>query len=93
VRAKLARFYGWSLEEISLMPTDIALKYYEGAKILEAEETLLQMTVLDYQKNMKQDDRKKFHKQVKKQASAHKEVETQSVDDLESMVKRIFNGI
>jgi|TARA_R110000851_G_scaffold298994_9_gene454824 hypothetical protein len=74
------------------MPTDIALKYIESANILEAQETLLQLSVLDYQKNMKQDDRKKFHKQIKKQASAHQKTNAKSVDDLESLVKGILRG-
>lgn len=74
------------------MPTDIALKYSNSIDILQAQETLLQLSVLDYQKNMKQDDRKKFHRQMKKQATAHVKEKTKSVDDLELMVKGLLSG-
>lgn len=72
------------------MPTDIALKYYRSADILEARESLLKMTISDYSGGMKPDDRKKFHKQIKKQSEAHQKIQTKSVDDLESLVKGLF---
>lgn len=74
------------------MPTDIALKYSNSIDILQAQETLLQLSVLDYQKHMKQDDRRKFHKHIKKKATAHVEVETKSVDDLEAALKGLLSG-
>lgn len=74
------------------MPTDIALKYYKSALILEAQENLTKLTISDYSNGMKTEDRKKFHKQIKKQATAHQEVKSKSVDDLESLVKGLLSG-
>lgn len=90
--AKLARFYGWSLAELSLMPINTALKYKQSAEILEAQEALFKISILDYQKHMTQQDRKKFHKQLKKQATAHQKKKTESMDDLENLLEGILNG-
>lgn len=52
----------------------------------------MKLTISDYSNGMNPDDRKKFHKQIKKQASANEETKAQSVDDLESMVKGLLSG-
>jgi hypothetical protein len=63
MKAKTARFYGWSYSQIEKMPVSLFYKYYEAITVIESQEILLQMQVSDYPQ-MKQESRKSFHKKI-----------------------------
>jgi hypothetical protein len=92
VQAKLARFYGWEAEKIATMPAYIGLKYFKAIESLEAQELLSKMKLLDYQSNMKNEARKKYHKELKKIAEKFTPKKTQSMDDFESLVQGLISG-
>ncbi len=94
LRARVARFYGFSINEINTISFEKLLKFYYAIEVLKAEEMLSYMTVTDYAKHMKDTDRKKLHKELRKTAQKNQDVkiETKSVDDLESMLKGILSG-
>lgn len=92
--ARVARFYGWTNQEINTISYEKLVKYLHSIEVLRAEETLCQMQTLDYVKHMKDQDRKKLHKQLQKTAKKYQDIKikTQSVDDLEAMVKGLLSG-
>jgi hypothetical protein len=48
MKAKLARFYGWSPVEIDLLDVQSANQYWQCIDQIEAGEVLLQFTIQDY---------------------------------------------
>lgn len=66
-RAKLASFYGWTHEYILGMSNDVALEYYEAITVIDAQDRMVDMNMADYP-NMKKESRKKFFRQMRKQA-------------------------
>lgn len=92
--AKVARFYGWSDTEINTISFKKLVKYYHAIEVLESSEMLESMTALDYVKHMKDPERKKLHRQLKKNTKKHQDTkeETTTVTDFESLVKGLLNG-
>jgi len=90
----VARFYGWSHDYISSLPSKTLLKYLESIEILEAQEALVQMTLADFSRNYKQEDRKKLHRKLKRTAEKLSPNEQPKVlsDDLPALIQGLLNG-
>ena len=70
-----------------------ALKYYRAIEKLEAQESLLEITLLDYSRNMGKKRRKEFFNSLKKKAG-HKKDKTKllKLDDLGKVFNGMING-
>lgn len=74
------------------MPLSLALNYAKMMDTLEAKETLTQITINEFSHNMKQQDRKSTHRNLRKLAEKYDKIEAKSVDDLEAILKGLMNG-
>ena len=63
----MARFYGWSPDDIQNLSTHEFAAYQKAIKILEAQEWLVQLKTVDFP-NMKDSARKEIGKEVHKSA-------------------------
>jgi hypothetical protein len=66
-KAKLAKFYGWSLEYIGNLRTDDVATYYLASRRLEAQRMLQDIVVVTYP-NLKEHAQKKLNKDLQKTA-------------------------
>ena len=66
-RAQLARFYGFSHEEISEMPQKSVMDYWRAVNVLEARELLTQLRVICHPHH-KRPEQKKFSDHLFKNA-------------------------
>lgn len=63
----MASFYGWTNEYIEKMAYSDAVEYYGAIAVIEGQEALLKMKIADYPR-MKDEDRRKFFRDIRKQA-------------------------
>lgn len=68
-----------------------ALKYYKAIDTIEAREVVLEMQLLDYQRNMNSKDRAKFQREVNKAAYPNQQ-KTASPEDFVRMFQGVKNG-
>ena len=86
--AKLASFYGWSIEYIESMPHGEVVEYYEAITVLEAQDRLVEMNISDYPKMSKENRRKYFRSMKKLAHPAH----LQKTVDFADFIKKVSNG-
>jgi hypothetical protein len=65
--AKMCRFYGFTYDYVQSIPIDDYFDLWQAITQLEAQENLMQMTIMDYPK-MRKDDRKKLHRKFRRMA-------------------------
>lgn len=63
----MARFYGWTPDQIGALTVEDYEAYWRCITVLEAREVLVQLRVQDWS-NMKDSDRKSFHGKIKTDA-------------------------
>ena len=86
--AKMARFYGWSHEEILGISYNTFLMYYNAITVIEAQDNLVKMNLADYP-NMKKEGRSNFYRQMRKNAYP---VGLQKTIEFDDFVKRMTDG-
>ena len=74
------------------MPLSLALGYVKTMEVIEAKETLTAITVNEFSHNMKQQDRKRTHRNLRKMAERYDKIEAKSMDDLEAIMKGLMGG-
>ena len=89
--ASLARFYGWTHEEIQGMDYAVAVKYWKAINVIQAREYLVNMNVQDYPR-MKKDARKQFYKDMRKQAYPRHLQKTMDYDEFARKAGLINGG-
>ena len=88
----MARYYSWTIDYIDNMPALDALKYYGAIDILESREVVLQMQIMDYQRNMDQKTRTKFQKSINAAAYPGQAQKTATPEDFVKMFQGLNNG-
>ena len=85
MRARLARFYGWSDSEISELTYTDFIRYHKVMKNIKAEENLNDMSIFSYP-HMKKSQAREFFKKVKRMIKSglslgsNKSVKQQALD-------------
>ena len=74
------------------MPAFEALKYYRAIDTIEAREVVLDMQVMDYQRNMDKKERSKFHHAIFDQAYPKQSKKTASPEDFVRMFQGVVSG-
>lgn len=69
------------------MPASVAAEYYQAITVIDAEKRLVDMNITDYPK-MKNEGRKKFHRDMRKLAQPEHLRQTMDFDDF---IKRMTN--
>lgn len=67
MKARLARFYGWTDYEILSMEYETVLEYYQAITVIDAEQQLNSIRCSSYP-NMTKDAKDKTHRELKKLA-------------------------
>lgn len=88
IRAELGRFYGWSLEYIDELSYSDVLEFYEAVTVLQARDRLIDMNIMDYPR-MKQESRRKFHRQIDKLANP---VHLQKPMEFDEFIEKVNRG-
>ena len=81
MECKIARFYGWSDEQISEMDFKDLLKYWRGITMIEAQDMLNQLKASDFP-NMSKEERRKLNKMLVSKAYFKPEVKVLKTTDL-----------
>lgn len=90
----MGRFYPWaSYEVVSTMDPEVVEMYWQGITVLEAQEALRDLKVVSFPHG-KEEDRKTYHKQLKKMAYTRREedVEVLPIDEFVRRITEIENG-
>lgn len=77
---RLARFYGWTLDEIEALDVEQFASVYRGMEIIECQEAMLAINVSSYS-SMKKESQKSFFNKLKRQ-SENVEVKVMSMEQL-----------
>lgn len=94
MKARVARFYGWSDREINSMEAKEFWKYFNCISSIKSAELLDSFTVSSYP-NLKQSKRQQVYESVKRNISSIIEVKAKKLanfDDTMSKLQGIFNG-
>jgi hypothetical protein len=84
MKAKLARFYGWSPDQIDSLDVQSANLYWQCIDQLEAGEVILSFTIHDYP-NLTQDKREALFKRFEKRMNPVRKSEGKKLTNKELM--------
>jgi hypothetical protein len=85
----MARFYGWTNNEIESLDCVDFAAYLEAITVLEAQEILLQMRIQDHP-HQDESARRSFHRDVWRKAYPNQE--TVSSEKAADILRTVFNG-
>lgn len=87
--ARLAWFYGWSIEDIKNLEQDDAHDWYAAITQIEAQQTLLLLKIQDWP-DMKKESRSTWHKELHRMAYPATHKELVSTEELARRIQSII---
>ena len=82
----MASYYGWKPDYIDALDCDTFFTYNKAIEAIEAQDILLRLKVADWP-NMKQGDRDKFFKEIRKKAYPLEKPTVLKFDELDSLLR------
>jgi len=95
MKAKVARFYGWTDYYISSLGVGVFMEYWNAITPIEAQETILKFKVVDFP-HLKSSQRKEIHKDISSKISGMIKKEStgpaKSTQDFAKMLAESLSG-